>query len=130
MLGREAWPGFLAGAGLGALLGFFLRMMFQPPILWLAILVYIAAVAYGTLWFSRKASPDSASARFLNRDDVWAHYRRISDPVSSARRLRAWITMGRRSCRHSRACTRRPHSPATISVGSVDTSASALIRHA
>lgn len=52
---REGWPGFLAGAGGGGVVGFFLRAMFGPGMLVFAVLLYVAAVFF-IFWFAKRPS--------------------------------------------------------------------------
>jgi hypothetical protein len=54
----KAWPTLLFGAGAGFIVGFFLRALFRPPILWIVLVVCGAAAVCFILRFARKRPPE------------------------------------------------------------------------
>lgn len=73
MMGREAWPAFLFGAGGGAMLGFMLRTAFPGPTVILPMVTLFAGGAYFILWFARKAEP-GGTAYSDGVIGVWKRY--------------------------------------------------------
>jgi hypothetical protein len=54
---REGWPGLLAGAGGGAIVGFFLRAVFPGLMIWIVVALCYAAGVFFIFWFARRARP-------------------------------------------------------------------------